>query len=435
MTLSGLEGVKHFKLRKLKHSNPKRLNQQMLPNLRLLLKGTDPHVRLEKNKSTSEGLETVLTKPATGKGAIYIKNEIEFAEEEFNTSPDLSSLNDTKKEIKLEDLSKLVLNLEVDFIDLDSPEVELSKLLSSYDFSSSLPTKLKELPSKFKDLTKEIKELKKHVYELEIKLPGDLKDIPTKLEKFSSAVSNLTTQVAELKTLQWEIPAEFLSVPSQVSNVKSKIKTLDAFRILLNKITEALDMFAQAVQDASQKASDQCVPSAGQAGTHLTEGEKNTRQVTITQLFKQRTEKDVEKANLNKQPIPTTTQTTAIPPTIPTTLQLQSPFLSSLSKSCPQHEGEIIKKDKGKKAMSSKDAKEEGTKSDSDDANLTGSKVESFTKKKLKKFDFVTKKGDFGLVVEPFILSLDLNIKLPKYKQAKDNSAYIRRRHFSFSSL
>ncbi|GKE73956.1 hypothetical protein Tco_1535997, partial [Tanacetum coccineum] len=179
---------------------------------------------------------------------------------------------------------------------------ELSKLLSSHDFSSSLPTELKELPSKFNDLT------------------GEIKD--------------------------------------QVSNVQSKIKTLDAIPILLNKLTEALDRFAQA------------------------EGEKNTRQVTITHLFKQRTEKDVEKANLNKQPIPTTTQTTTvIPLIIPTTLQLQSPFLSSSSKSSPQPEGELIKKDKGKKAMSSKDAEEEGTKSDSDDVNLTGSKVESSKKR------------------------------------------------------
>nr|GEU99875.1 hypothetical protein [Tanacetum cinerariifolium] len=38
MTLSGLEGVKHFKLRKLKHSNPKGLNHQMLTDQRLPLK-------------------------------------------------------------------------------------------------------------------------------------------------------------------------------------------------------------------------------------------------------------------------------------------------------------------------------------------------------------------------------------------------------------
>ncbi|GJS91786.1 hypothetical protein Tco_0774422 [Tanacetum coccineum] len=196
---------------------------------------------------------------------------------------------------------------------------------------------------------------------MEIELPGDLKEIPTKLEKFSSTVSSLTTQ--------------------------SKIKTLDAIPILFNKLTEALDRFAQAVQDASQKAGDQGVPSAVQAGTHPAEGEKNTRQVTITHLFKQRTKKDVEKANLNKQPILTTTQTTTvIPPIIPTTLQLQSPFLSSSSKSSPQPEGELIKKDQGKKVISSKDVEEEGTKSDSDDANLTGSKrIEESVKADLAK--------------------------------------------------
>ncbi|GKB17885.1 hypothetical protein Tco_0851808 [Tanacetum coccineum] len=45
--------------------------------------------------------------------------------------------------------------------------------------------------------------------------------------------------------------------------------------------------------------------------------------------------------------------------------------------------------------MSSKDAKEEKTKSDYDDTiNLTGSMVESYKKKKMKKFYFVTEQGD-----------------------------------------
>ncbi|GJV04698.1 hypothetical protein Tco_1338267, partial [Tanacetum coccineum] len=72
--------------------------------------------------SQQQGLETALTKLATGKGASYIEKENECTKEEFNTSPDLSSSNDKKKEIKLEDLSKLVLNMDVDFMDLDSPE-------------------------------------------------------------------------------------------------------------------------------------------------------------------------------------------------------------------------------------------------------------------------------------------------------------------------
>nr|GEW61358.1 hypothetical protein [Tanacetum cinerariifolium] len=194
-----------------------------------------------------------------GKGASDIAKKIE---EEFNTSSDLSSFEDTQKEIKLKDLSKLVQDVRVDFMDLDSPndnepiivqdesdeevhaekaqnhklekqkskaeaevafltaqpsypnmtqftellvtslKPESSHLLSSHDFGSLLPTELKELPYKFNELTKEVKELKKHVYDLEIELLGDLKEIPTKLGTFTSIVKSLTTQVAKLKTLQ-----------------------------------------------------------------------------------------------------------------------------------------------------------------------------------------------------------------------------------------
>nr|GEU92841.1 hypothetical protein [Tanacetum cinerariifolium]GEU93750.1 hypothetical protein [Tanacetum cinerariifolium] len=65
------------------------------------------------------------------------------------------------------------------------------------------------------------------------------------------------------------------------------------------------------------------------------------------------------------------------------------------SEGSPQPGGELINKDKGKKAMSSKDAEEEDTGSDCDeDANLTGSMVESSKKKKLEIFDFFPKGGD-----------------------------------------
>ncbi|GJX06277.1 hypothetical protein Tco_0194209 [Tanacetum coccineum] len=64
---------------------------------------------------------------------------------------------------------------------------------------------------------------------------------------------------------------------------------------------------------------------------------------------------------------------------------------------CSSHpEGEHIKKDKGKKAMSLKDAEEVSTKSDYNDdtTHMSGSMVESSKKKDLKKFDFVTKDGE-----------------------------------------
>ncbi|GKF76391.1 hypothetical protein Tco_0225835, partial [Tanacetum coccineum] len=74
-------------------------------------------------------------------------------------------------------------------------------ILSAHDFSSSLPTELKDLPSKLDELTGEVKGLKKQVHELEIELLGYLKEIPTKLDDFTKNVTSLTSQVAELKTL------------------------------------------------------------------------------------------------------------------------------------------------------------------------------------------------------------------------------------------
>ncbi|GJZ36024.1 retrovirus-related pol polyprotein from transposon TNT 1-94 [Tanacetum coccineum] len=278
----------------------------------------------------------------TNKEANNTEKEVGFRTDEFNTSPDLSSSDDAK-EIKLEDLSKMFKDVDVDFMELDSleddepiisqnsklekakdaakteanilkaqpsyPNVEqltqllvqslkhkLSKLLTNHDFNNSIPKELKELPNKFSDISGEIRNLNTYV--------EGLATIIEKLEEFQYSSSGLTKQVIELKNLKLEVLARLLALPGQVSSIisqLSKLKTLDAL--------------------------------PRQAGTHPAKGEKNTKQATITQLFQQRTAKDAAKANLNKQPIPTTiTKTTiVIPPIIPTTIQLQSPFLSSPS--------------------------------------------------------------------------------------------------------
>ncbi|GJS42179.1 hypothetical protein Tco_0567222 [Tanacetum coccineum] len=131
-----------------------------------------------------------------------------------------------------------------------SLKLELSHLLSSHNFGSSLPTKLKELPSKFIELTGEVKELKKNVQDLEIEMLGDLKEIPNKLDTFTSTVT--------------------------------KIKTLVALPSLLNKVTEALKKFARVIESALKKARDHDVPSACLAGTYPAIGEKNTKHITIS---------------------------------------------------------------------------------------------------------------------------------------------------------
>ncbi|GKC47627.1 hypothetical protein Tco_1065349 [Tanacetum coccineum] len=268
----------------------------------------------DQTQSVSEELETIFTQPTIGKGASYNSRQVEKEE--------------SSRTIKLEDLAKLVPNVQTSFKDLDSPEddpvivaddsdedkedevhtttnaktedtsspnhkleleknkaeakaallkaqpsfpnvgqlnelvlksleTKFSKILSAYNFSSSLLTELKDLPSKFNELTEEVKGLKKQVHELEIMLPGDLKEIPTKLKDFTKTVTSLTSQVAELKTLHH----------------------------LLN-ITKDLNKFAQVLDSASSKAEDQSVPSVGQANTMPAEGEKNINQATISQIKK-----------------------------------------------------------------------------------------------------------------------------------------------------
>ncbi|GKB34722.1 hypothetical protein Tco_0879664 [Tanacetum coccineum] len=74
---------------------------------------------------------------------------------------------------------------------------------------------------------------------------------------------------------------------------------------------------------------------------------------------------------------------------------MQSPFPQSPPKGSSQTEGEHLKKDKGKKALSLEEDVKESTESDSDDdeTHLSGSMVESSRIKKVKKFDFVTGDG------------------------------------------
>nr|GEV79421.1 hypothetical protein [Tanacetum cinerariifolium] len=136
-------------------------------------------------------------------------------------------------------------------------------------------------------------------------------------------------------------------------------------------------MFATIVENASPKATDKGVPSAGQYSTSPPKGEKNTNQAT----------KDADSTNLKQQP------TSITPPTISS---FQSPFFLNPLKRTPQFNGELFMKGKEKEAMSFKDAEEEETKSDSEDdhANLTDSMVETSKQKKLKKCSFVTKGGE-----------------------------------------
>ncbi|GJW08219.1 hypothetical protein Tco_1570642 [Tanacetum coccineum] len=209
-----------------------------------LFAGTDPHVLVDQTKSVSKGLETVLTHLITGKGVSSIARQVE--EEEASST------------IKLEDLEKLVSNMQPSFKDLDSPgddpvivvddsdkdeedEVYPTTNAKTEDTSvpkssspSSLPTELKGLPSKFNELTEEVKGLKKQVHELEFKLPRGLKRNPTKLEDFTK----------------------------NVASVQAKLKPLDALPSLLLNVTKALNKFAEVLDSSNLEAGDPSVSLA-----------------------------------------------------------------------------------------------------------------------------------------------------------------------------
>nr|GEU80281.1 Gag_pre-integrs domain-containing protein [Tanacetum cinerariifolium] len=174
-----------------------------------------------------------------------------------------------------------------------------------------------------------------------------------------------------------------ISAPGDYTSTTSSLPTD------LKKLPSKFNKFAQAI--ASKKTKDASVPLAGKVGTQHAEGEKNTSQTTISQLFQRKAAKD---ANMTKQQPKLTPPpiTPIIPPVIITTkTQMQLLFLQSPPRSSYQPKREHIKKDKGKKAMSLEEAEKESSNRDfnDDETHLTGSMVESSRIKKVKKFDFV----------------------------------------------
>nr|GEX92705.1 hypothetical protein [Tanacetum cinerariifolium] len=247
----------------------------------------------DQTKSISEGLETVLTQPTTKKGAS--STAIHGDKEEASTAIH-GDKEEASSTIKLEDLAKLVSQIQPSFKDLDLPEddpiiivgksdedeqnaktedtssqkykLELEKnkaeaeaaLLKAQTSFLNVEqlNKLLDLPSKFNELTEEIKGLKTQVYELKIELPKELKEIPTKLEDFTKTAT------------------------TKVELAQAKLKALDALLSLFLNVTKALNKFAEVLESTSRKARDQGVPSARQADTMPAEGEKDTNQATIS---------------------------------------------------------------------------------------------------------------------------------------------------------
>nr|GEW67926.1 hypothetical protein [Tanacetum cinerariifolium] len=187
-----------------------------------------------KTQSVSEGLEIVLTQPTTRKGASSIARQV--------------NEDETSRTIKNEDeeADEVLATTNVETKDTSSPK------------SSSLRS------SRIQELTNQVLILQSQNHKLELK--------KNKAEAALLKAQPFVPNVGQFNELL-ELPAKFLSVPSQVKMVQVKLKTLDALPSLLNKVTNALNQSAQAI--ASNTTGDTSVPSAGQVGTQPAEGKKN----------------------------------------------------------------------------------------------------------------------------------------------------------------
>ncbi|GJY42359.1 hypothetical protein Tco_0429629 [Tanacetum coccineum] len=207
-----------------------------------LFASIDLHVLADKTKSVSEGFKD-LDSPEDDLFIVVDDSDEdeETQKDEVHHTPNAKT-EDTLHKLELEkNKAKAALlkaqpffpNVEqLNELLVKSLKIEFSNILSTHDFSSSLPTELKDLPFKLNELT------------------------------------------------------------GEVASVQAKLKTLDALPSLLLNVTQALNKFAQVLDYASSKARDQSVPSVGQADTMPAEGEKSTNQATISQLFQKRAEKN-----------------------------------------------------------------------------------------------------------------------------------------------
>ncbi|GJR14862.1 hypothetical protein Tco_0797514 [Tanacetum coccineum] len=170
-----------------------------------LSSGTNLNVLADKTNSVSERLEIVLTTLITGKGASTIAKQLEEV-----------SFEDTEvfKEIKLKDLSKLVQNAQADFMDLDSTNDDPIIVVVESEEDDEEDND-EEVHATSNSQNPKLEQLKNKV-EADVALLLAKPTFPN--------VEHLN----ELLTLQWELPVEFLSVPTQVETVQAKLKTLDA---------------------------------------------------------------------------------------------------------------------------------------------------------------------------------------------------------------
>ncbi|GJX52371.1 hypothetical protein Tco_0280740 [Tanacetum coccineum] len=165
--------------------------------------GAHPQLSSDQTKYARDGLKTAHTYSGT--------NEESRADE-------------ISKKIKLEDLSDLLKDTRSAFFTSDSPQDEPIIVLDESEEEEEV--------DKDKDThaTSHDDELEQQKAKAEAEVTS-LKSRPSYLD--INQITDLL--VAELKNIQWELPIEFLDLPSEISLVQKKLKTLDSLPSLLNK--------------------------------------------------------------------------------------------------------------------------------------------------------------------------------------------------------
>ncbi|GJR55552.1 retrovirus-related pol polyprotein from transposon TNT 1-94 [Tanacetum coccineum] len=116
-------------------------------------------------------------------------------EEQVHAEPNAESKDtsvpppQSPKSIKIQELTNQLTKLLV-----NSLKLELSKLLTDHEFRISIPTELKELPSKIININRE-------------------------MEEFQSSISTLTNKVDALENLKSDLLAGLLALPGKVSSI------------------------------------------------------------------------------------------------------------------------------------------------------------------------------------------------------------------------
>ncbi|GJR92473.1 hypothetical protein Tco_0264647 [Tanacetum coccineum] len=338
------------------------------------LAGTNPSVLVDKTKSARDRLKTAHTDSCINKESIA---------DEFS------------KKIKLDDLSYLLKDTRSAFFTLDS--------LQDKPIIVSDKSEVKEI-EKDKDThtTSHDSQNEKLVQQ---KAKAEAKVASLKVRLSYPDINQLTELVvAKLNTLKWELPAEFLALPSQISSVQAKLQTLDTLSSHLNKVANTLTRFANIMENASHTATSKGVPSAGPATTSPTEEEKNTNPAT----------KDTDTTNLHNELMMKRRKSSKI--INYEVLTQKGPIILQIYKE--DRTIEVISNIKVSDLHLAKWREIDFNKPLKEQDPLD--ELNDLAEKKRKRTGDL--KDHFRLlssVLEPFSLSVDLNIKSPKFTQAK----------------